>query len=338
MPLARRRLLGLGAAAALAAAASACSDTDRPSRTARPTSSTTATPRAPGTASSSPSAAPAFAGCPAPTQVYFGASLPGDRPVADWEATLGTTLAVHRSYFTPDSNEVVQMARQCADDLAHDRLPHVSMKPLGTWADVAGGRSDEWLTGLLRALAQQAGPVFFTLHHEPENDAGAPGMLGPDYVAMQRHTIRLADQLAPSVTVVPVLQHWTFDPLQRGTDPRSWLVPEAAALGVDVYNPWSPTNGKPWRTFGSRVDEVLPWIDGKPLVIGEYGCREDPTDPGSTAAWLRDAAEYARAHGVVSMSYFNSGVHSPDGSLELHGAGERAFAELLGSEWVARPT
>ncbi|WP_028639250.1 hypothetical protein [Nocardioides sp. URHA0032] len=338
MPIARRGLLGLGAAAALSVAVSGCSSPSRPSGPRRATSPTTTRPRETEAASRPASAEPAFAGCPAPTQVYFGASLPADRSVADWEATLGASLAVHRSYFTPDQNEIAQLAHQCADDLAHDRLPHVSMKPPGTWAEVASGGFDAWLTELLGALRQQAGPVFLTIHHEPENDVGPAGMAAPDYVAMQRHVIRLAGDLAPSVTTVPVLQHWTFDPLQRGTDPRSWIVPEAAVLGVDVYNPWSPTNGKPWRTFGSRIDEVLPWIDDTPLAIGEYGCREDPSDPGSAAAWLRDAAEYARTHGIVSMSYFNSGVHAPDGSLELHGPGERAFAELLGSPWVARPT
>ena len=35
-------------------------------------------------------------------------------------------------------------------------------------------------------------PVIFTLHHEPENDAGGTGMSPSDYVAMQRHLIERA--------------------------------------------------------------------------------------------------------------------------------------------------
>ena len=129
-----------------------------------------------------------------------------------------------------------------------------------------------------------------------------------DYVAMQRRAISLAADLAPQVIVAPVLQHWTFDPLHKDSDPAAWIVPEASVFGLDVYNPWSPTNGKEWRTFGSKLDEVTSWIDGVPIVIGEYGCRIDPDNPGLAAKWLQDAAEYARAHNIYSMSYFNSGV------------------------------
>jgi hypothetical protein len=202
---------------------------------------------------------------------------------------------------------------------------------------VAAGVPGDWLSELLRLLAEAPGPVFLTLHHEPENDAGAPGMLPADYVAMQRRAIALAADVAPRVTVVPVLQHWTFDPLHVGSDPAPWIVREAAVLGVDCYNAWSPRNGKVWRSLGSRLDEVLAWFGDKPVAIGEYGCREAPGIPGMASAWLADAADYARHHGVVSMSYFNSGSRSLDGTLAMRHGTERAFAELLASGWVARP-
>jgi hypothetical protein len=340
MPLDRRQLLGLGAAAAVSVAASACRGPDSD------TTHATGRPGAPGTgrADPEPRRTPAdgsedgpYAGRPAAGDVYFGASLPSHRSLSAWETTLGSTLALHRSYFTPDANETAQLVEQCRDDLAHRRLPHVSSKPPGSWADVAAGRQDAWLSDMVGGLGRLSGPVFLTVHHEPENDAGAPGMQAADFVAMQRRVIRVAAELAPTVTVVPVIQHWTFEPTRPDIDPTAWIVPEAAVHGVDVYNPWSPTNGKEWRSLGSRVDEVRAWLGETPLAIGEFGCREDPADPGLAADWLRDAAAYARTHGVVSMSYFNSGVHSPDGTLELSGDTERAFAELLASPWVARP-
>jgi hypothetical protein len=134
-----------------------------------------------------------------------------------------------------------------------------------------------------------------------------------------------------------VLQHWTFDPMRTDVDPSAWIVRDATVLGLDVYNPWSPTNGLDWRTFGSKVDEATIWFGDKPLAIGEYGCREDPENPGLAAEWLRDAADYARGHNIVSMSYFNSGENSPDGSWVLDGEREQAFADLLASDWVVRP-
>lgn len=335
MPIARRQLLGLGAAVAVSAAASSCRGSTEHRAGASPRPSATAAPASP-PPTVTVTAAP-FEGRPPPGHLYFGASLPHFRSLPAWERTLGTTLALNRSYFTPERNETAQLVQQCRDDLAHARLPHVSAKAPGTWSDVASGVHDDWLRGMIDGLGAEDAPVFLTLHHEPENDAGAPGMQAADYVGMQRRAIGLAADRAPQVTVVPVLQHWTFDPLHVGATPAAWIVHEAAVLGIDVYNPWSPTNGKTWRSMGSRVDEVLSWYGDTPVAIGEYGCREDPANPGIAATWLRDAADYARTHTIVSMSYFNSGLNSPDGSVELEGETEQVFAELLDSPWVARP-
>jgi hypothetical protein len=328
MSMSRRELLGLTAAGAVSVATSSCSDarekTGRASRRSRRPA-----PERPARSS--------FPGHPPPGSLYYGASLPHHRSLPAWEKTLGSTLALNRSYFTPDPNETAQLLRRCRDDLVNGRLPHVSIKPSGTWRDIATGARDDWLASMLRPLGEESSPVFFTLHHEPENDAGPEGMQPSDYVAMQERAIRLARELAPQVTIVPVFQHWTFDPLHTDTDPAAWLVADASVVGLDIYNPWSPTNGKAWRSFGSKADEVIGWFGDTPLAIGEYGCRADPANPGLAAEWLRDAASYARTHDIVSMSYFNSGVGSPDGSWALRGETERTFAELLSSDWVARP-
>lgn len=335
MVIARRGFLRAGAAVAASAALSSCSGS-------RSGTTTSPRPQAPRPEPSTPVASkPAK---PAPFQeqatagsLYFGASLPFHRSLDEWEQDLGTTLSVNRSYFHPLRNEAVHLVDRCRDDLAHGRLPHVSIKLPGTWQAVAAGAADDWLASMFVPLGEATGAVAFTLHHEPENDAGPPGMQPADFVAMQHHAIEVAAELAPLVTVVPILQHWTFDLLRGDTDPSAWMVPDAAVMGLDIYNPWSPTNGKPWRSFGSKLDEMTRWLGDVPVAIGEYGCRDDPDNPGLAAEWLRDAAQYAREHGVVSMSYFNSDLNAPDGSWELHGRTERAFAELLASDWVARP-
>jgi hypothetical protein len=76
---------------------------------------------------------------------------------------------------------------------------------------------------------------------------------------MQQRLIRRAKALTDNVTIVPVLQHWTFDPRRRSTSPGRWTVEEAAVFGIDVYNPWSPSNGLAWRSLGQKLDEVRPW-------------------------------------------------------------------------------
>lgn len=334
MPIARRDLLGLGATVALSIVASSCSS---PGKTVQGSPATTSpSPTRPSSAPSA-SAAADYAGQPPPGHLYYGASLPHHRSLPRWEALLGTTIAVNRSYFDPDRNETSELIERCGDDLAHQRLSHMSIKSPSTWAGIAAGDHDDWLSDIFRRLDAEQGPVFFTLHHEPENDAGAAGMKAADFVAMQHRAIRLAARLAPLVTVVPILQHWTFDPMNAVGDPAAWLVPGASVLGFDVYNAWAPANGKVWRSFGSRVDDVISWFGDTPFAIGEYGCREHPDDPGLAAQWLLEAADYARANNIVSMSYFNSGFHAPDGSYALEGQSEEMFAQLLASDWVARP-
>ncbi|KRF06411.1 hypothetical protein ASG88_19850 [Nocardioides sp. Soil777] len=332
MVIARRDLLRLGAAAAASVALSSCSG-ERPDSAAVPTRTprpTPATPAVPTPVATGPAHLP-------PGSLYFGAALPYHRSLDAWERDLGTPLALNRSYFHPERNDSANLVRRCRDDLSRGRLPHVSTKAPTTWRRVADGEADDWLSGMFRPLGEAGGAVIFTLHHEPENDAGGPGMLPVDFVAMQRRAIEQAAGMAPEVTVVPVLQHWTFDPVRDDIDPATWLVPEASVMGLDIYNPWSPTNGKPWRSFGSKADEALAWLGDTPIAIGEYGCREDPDNPGLAAEWLRDAALFAREHNIVSMSYYNSDLNSPEGSWELRGSAEHAFADLLASDWVVRP-
>ena len=302
--------------------------TDRPPLSGR--SQAPARPDRPG-----PPRSPLFSGQPATGHMYFGASVPYYRSLPSWEAALGERLAVNRSYFDPD--ETAELVGQAHDDLAHRRLPHLSIKPPATWAEIAAGRQDRWLASMLTGLGAEGAPVFLTINHEPENESGPPGMGPRDFVAMQQRAIRLARETAPHVTVVPILQQWTFDPVRVGIDPAAWVVPEADVFGLDAYNPWSPTNGKAWRSLGSKLDEAAPWIDGRPVAIGEYGCRIDPAQPGRASAWLRDAVGYARANNVVSMSYYNSRLNAPEGTWELTGESEREFRRLLASDWVSRP-
>lgn len=324
MAIARRELLGIGAALSLSAVTVACTGPG-----ARSGALTRARDEpAPAAVESLP---------PAPGTMFYGASVPYGQSVSGWEQELGSTLSVHRSYFGTEKDEAEQLVAQCLVDRLAGRLPHVSIKPAASWADVASGADDAWLTSMLLPLGAAGSPAIFTLHHEPENDAGRLGMQARDYVAMQERVIRLAADLAPLVLVAPVLQHWTFEPLRDDADPSAWIVPGASVFGIDIYNPWAPGNAKSWRSLGSKLDEVGPWLRDLPIVIGEYGCRNDPRDPTLGAEWLEDAAAYARSHNVISLSYYNSGENAPDGSWALTGLMESTFARLLASAWVAHP-
>jgi hypothetical protein len=205
----------------------------------------------------------------------------------------------------------------------------------GTWASVASGVQDAWLHRMLRGLHRTHGPVLLSLHHEPEDNAGPPGMQPKDWVAMHTRAIHIAAQSAPNVTITPILMAWTFSPF-NSTNARNWLVPEASVFAIDNYNDWSPTNGMKWTSFRHRLRMAHPYAQGRPIVIPEYGVHTDPARPGRAARWMNRAFECAITHDVVAMSYFDSSLHSRFGSWILDAERTRAMRDNLHRPEVAR--
>lgn len=274
-----------------------------------------------------------FAGDPGQGNLYYGASVMGTLSLPQLERQLGGALTVRRSYFL--ASNVSGLLQRVNEDHAKRRFPLVSTKLPGTWADVAAGRCDGWLGGLLRALKATGHPVMLCLNHEPENDAGPPGMSPANYVAMQQHAISLAQGLAPNTTIVPILMQWTFDP-RSGRTPSDWVVPSSDVFGFDIYNQWSPDNGLPWIPFAQKASMVLPYTDGKPIAIAEYGCRTDKSQPGRASGWMIDAFNYCSGHNVIAMSYFDSAQHTRFGTFQLDGERTQAMRLCRHRSNVAR--
>jgi hypothetical protein len=259
--------------------------------------------------------------------LYFGASTPPDK-LAPFEAQLGSRLSCYRSYF--EDSEVGSLHRQVVNDLAGGRMPVTSIKPPGSWAATAMNR--EWIDNLVGPLGDLDDQVFLSVHHEPENDAAGYGTAA-DYVAMQDAVLGAASSTS-NVVVVPILGTWSFDERSERL-PSEWNVHGAGVYGLDLYNPWSPTNGKDWVSFADKLAQATQEADGRPMLIGEYGCRSDPAQPGRAAQWLTDAFDTALGAGVVAMAYFNSSRNSPDGTWELDGETLPVFADLLAGPNVA---
>lgn len=266
---------------------------------------------------------------PPPDQLYYGASTP-QAELAAFEAELGTALACYRSFFK--HWEVPALVAQARSDIAAGRVPLTSIKPPASWVETA--RDTAWLDSLMEPLSDVGGPVYLIINHEPENDAHRFGT-SAEYVALQQAALTRATMAGGMLTVVPILSSWSFDE-QANRTPREWNVPEAPIYGLDLYNPWAAHNGNPWVPFADKLALAEHEAAGRPVLVGEYGCRTDPTKPGRAARWLTDAFDVALAEGVVAMSYFNSSVGATDGTWELDAETLPVFSDLLRSDEVAR--
>lgn len=108
-------------------------------------------------------------------------------------------------------------------------------------------------------------------------------------------------------------------------------------MGFDSYNPYTPTNGRPFKTVERTLEpglEIQSW--GYPTLVGETGIHADPSHPKRAATWLRDEYSYALAHNFLAISYFNSTANSKDGGWTLTGERLDAFTQNLALPTLAR--
>jgi hypothetical protein len=261
--------------------------------------------------------------------LYYGAGMPPD-DLAPFESQLGQPLPCFRRYF--EAGEEASLVAQIRGDLDAGRMPIPSIKPPGPWAQSA--RDNGWIDGVLEPLGELDEPIFLSVHHEPENDAAGYGTAA-EFKQLQNAVLSRAATHARNVIVVPILSTWSFDERSKRR-PSEWNVTDAPVYGLDLYNPWSATNGKDWVSFEDKLSLAEQEADGRPMLIGEYGCRSDPAQPGRAAQWMRDAFEVALEGSVVAMAYFNSYRNSPDGTWELDAETYPVFAELVTGPGVAR--
>jgi hypothetical protein len=345
----RARLLGLVVAVAFAAVACVSPPTDtsgsaggptgsssdgavkRPSRQTTTTTKPASQPAAP---VAPPSARPgSFPGDVAAGYVRWGAAVGGNSdPAPRHETVAGVPMGLRRTYFGWDNR--MKMVSTAKADLAVGRLPWVSMKTPG-WAAMASGTYDAQIDELLRGLGALDGPVWLTVHHEPEGGGGSKGpddpAGAPAWRAMQQKIReRITATGVQNVAFAPILMSWTFDP-RSGRNPADWWVPGVWDFaGIDHYS----------ELEKNTTVEIPMWVNarnfytskGLKIAVGEWGNRGTDAQAAAEMRAFYDMAVKSGTSGqaqVIGLAYFDSDLNSPTGGWALQGQPLDEFRRLM---------
>ena len=230
--------------------------------------------------------------------------------LTSFESLVGRQMAIERVYYQWDQ------AWPTADDAwTRDagRIPYISWNAKRTdgtfvkWADIASGAYDAVILARAADLIAFGGPMIFTFNHEPENDAvaGTPA----DFIAAFRHIRSIFETAGvANVTYAWTMMAWSFrvgtaDQFYPGAD----VVDVIAADGYNWYT--CPNHDDPWRSFTEVFGpfHAFGQQHGKPMVIAEWGGREDPAVPGRKATWFDEASTQLKQWpDIAGVIYFDA--------------------------------
>ncbi len=230
--------------------------------------------------------------------------------LTSFETLVGRQMAIERVYYFWDQ------AWPTADDAwTRDagRIPYISWNAqrtdgtAATWADIAAGAYDPVILARAADLIAFGGPVIFSFQHEPENDhaAGSPA----DFIAAFRH-VRSVFQTAgvTNVTYAWTMMAWSF---RTGGAAQYYPGDDVVdVIASDGYNWYTcPRGNDPWRTF---TEVFAPFHTfgqqhAKPMIIAEWGGREDPAAPNRKATWIDEAStQIKRWPDIVGVVYYDA--------------------------------
>lgn len=280
-----------------------------------------------------------YPGQPAPGTVFWGAAISGNGdPVTRHETPSGSPLSIHRTYYQW-AQRATNLVSVASDDLAHHRLPWVSVKT-PSWTDMGAGVYDAQIDQMLNGLKALPGPVWLALHHEPE---GGGGVNAPDdpggpaaHIAMNRRVRQRITALGiHNVALAPILMSYTFT-AASGRNPDVWWAPGIYDFfGVDHYaHGETSLDDATWK-------KVRTWAAARnvDVAVGEWGIHGSDAAAGQLVRAWYEGAIASKSDGagarVVGLCAFDSNLNSSTGGWELMGAELTTFRGLLGDPRTA---
>lgn len=271
---------------------------------------------------------------PPPGRMYYGSSIEGaDSNLTAFEDAHmgGAGMQFYRKYFQTGSS-AASIVNSVSSNVGQGRQVLASFKFPVSWQQVAAGADDARMTAVAQGFNSLSLPTWVIFHHEPNGDTNSTNQRPEDFRAMYAHLTALFRQHAPGMVAVVLCLNG--QPLEANPGVATQLIPDDGdydLFGFDRYNAWWPPDGGTWRWPEDTLGELMPYVPaGKRWVIGEFGCREDPTNLAKAPDWLRRHYDFCLANGAAAVCYFNSGANSPEGPWVLDGARLTEWKRLRG--------
>ena len=293
--------------------------TTRPTATTkRPAPSTTAPP--------SPALGPRGASA---LMVPNGGALWGtSRFDRAWEAQMGRRFDIVHFYHQWTQNFPTAEERSLA---AEGRILLLNWK-MPRWATVANGSQDAQIAATAGRLKALGSKVFLAPHHEPENDIPQFGQPA-DYARAFRRVVEGFRRAGAD----NVLFVWNMMGFVGGHgDIYPTLYPGDQYVDWIAYDPYNWYGCKPGHKARSFAEITKPFYDwtaahhpSKPLMLSEYGLREQGPGMPSKAQWFRDqlvALKTTRTR-IKALVYFNNN-HTCDWRITSSGASVAAYKQV----------
>ena len=193
-----------------------------------------------------------------------------------WEAQMGRKFDIVHFYHQWSQSFPTAEERALA---AEGRLLLINWKSPGSWPAVANGSQDAQITATANRLKAFGKKVFLAFHHEPENDIGGAGQPA-DYARAFRRVVDGFNRVgADNVLFVWNMMGFVgghgdiYPTLYPGDQYVDWIA-------YDPYNWYGCKAGHKTRSFAEITKPFYDWTaahaPGKPLMLAEYGLREQP--------------------------------------------------------------
>jgi hypothetical protein len=300
--------------------------TTKPTSTTKPPGSTTPPTTSPGSGGGGSPGPAGFTSAMVPNSGALWGTSKFDR---SWESQMGRKFDIVHVYHQWSQAFPTADERALA---AEGRMLLINWKSPGSWPAVANGSQDAQITATANRLKSFGRKTFLAFHHEPENDIPGAGQPA-DYAKAFRRVVDIFNRVgADNVLFVWNMMGYVggnadiYPTLYPGDQYVDWIA-------YDPYNWYGCKTGQKYRSFAQITKPFYDWTaahaPGKPLMLAEYGLREQPAGAPTKAEWLRDSLVQLKTTRtrIKALVYFNN-LHTCDWRITSSSASVAAYRDI----------